>query len=71
MDKDVWFRTLKSSYDDLNQLFSAVMYGITTSLRFLDQLGFNFLKLCVDSVLFPRLIFFWLVFLLLPHLAIT
>jgi len=58
---DICHKTLKLSnpnYGDLNQLVSAVMSGITTSLRFPGQLNSDLRKLCVNLVPFPRLHFF-------------
>ena len=54
-------RTLKlsqPSYGDLNHLVSAVMSGVTTSLRFPGQLNSDLRKLAVNMVPFPRLHFF-------------
>ncbi|EIE75701.1 tubulin beta chain [Rhizopus delemar RA 99-880] len=58
---DICFRTLKltnPAYADLNQLVSAVMSGVSTSLRFPGQLNSDLRKLCVNMVPFPRLHFF-------------
>ncbi|KAI8641179.1 tubulin beta-3 chain [Parasitella parasitica] len=58
---DICFRTLKLTnpgYGDLNQLVSAVMSGVSTSLRFPGQLNSDLRKLCVNMVPFPRLHFF-------------
>ena len=58
---DICFRTLKlknPNYDDLNQLVSLVMSGITTCLRFPGQLNSDLRKLAVNMVPFPRLHFF-------------
>ncbi|KAK9324664.1 Tubulin/FtsZ, GTPase domain-containing protein [Lipomyces orientalis] len=58
---DICSRTLKltePSYGDLNQLVSAVMSGITTSLRFPGELNSDLRKLAVNLVPFPRLHFF-------------
>ena len=58
---DICFRTLKltnPSYGDLNHLVSAVMSGVTTSLRFPGQLNADLRKLAVNMVPFPRLHFF-------------
>lgn len=58
---DICFRTLKlksPSYDDLNQLVSLVMSGVTTCLRFPGQLNSDLRKLAVNMVPFPRLHFF-------------
>ncbi|KAK9456085.1 Tubulin/FtsZ, GTPase domain-containing protein [Dipodascopsis uninucleata] len=58
---DICNRTLKlsqPSYGDLNHLVSAVMSGITTSLRFPGQLNSDLRKLAVNMVPFPRLHFF-------------
>jgi len=58
---DICFRTLKlvtPSYGDLNHLVSAVMSGITCSLRFPGQLNADLRKLAVNLVPFPRLHFF-------------
>ncbi|CCC72018.1 hypothetical protein NCAS_0J00390 [Naumovozyma castellii] len=54
-------RTLKltqPSYNDLNQLVSSVMSGVTTSLRYPGQLNSDLRKLAVNLVPFPRLHFF-------------
>ncbi|KAL7675720.1 hypothetical protein ACOME3_001987 [Neoechinorhynchus agilis] len=58
---DICFRTLKlitPGYDDLNNLVSASMSGITTCLRFPGQLNADLRKLAVNMVPFPRLHFF-------------
>ncbi|KAL1932275.1 hypothetical protein VTP01DRAFT_9331 [Rhizomucor pusillus] len=58
---DICFRTLKLSnpgYGELNQLVSAVMSGVSTSLRFPGQLNSDLRKLFVNMVPFPRLHFF-------------
>ncbi|KAG0182831.1 Tubulin beta chain (Beta tubulin) [Apophysomyces sp. BC1021] len=58
---DICFRTLKltnPAYGDLNQLVSAVMSGVSTSLRFPGQLNADLRKLFVNMVPFPRLHFF-------------
>eukprot|EP00835_Amoeboradix_gromovi_P004788 NODE_397_length_9427_cov_0.309605.p3 type:complete len:317 gc:universal NODE_397_length_9427_cov_0.309605:380-1330(+) len=58
---DICFKTLKlgnPSYGDLNHLVSAVMSGVTTSLRFPGQLNSDLRKLAVNMVPFPRLHFF-------------
>ncbi|KOS22706.1 Tubulin beta-1 chain [Escovopsis weberi] len=58
---DICMRTLKinnPSYGDLNHLVSAVMSGISTSLRFPGQLNSDLRKLAVNMVPFPRLHFF-------------
>jgi len=58
---DICFRTLKltsPTYNDLNQLVSQVMSGITCSLRFPGQLNSDLRKLAVNLVPFPRLHFF-------------
>ncbi|KAI0394184.1 tubulin beta chain [Xylariaceae sp. FL0594] len=58
---DICQRTLKlssPSYSDLNHLVSAVMSGISTSLRFPGQLNSDLRKLAVNMVPFPRLHFF-------------
>ncbi|KAF5855238.1 Tubulin beta chain (Beta tubulin) [Aspergillus alliaceus] len=58
---DICHRTLKlssPSYGDLNHLVSAVMSGITVSLRFPGQLNSDLRKLAVNMVPFPRLHFF-------------
>ncbi|KAJ2896376.1 tubulin/FtsZ family protein [Zalerion maritima] len=46
------------SYGDLNHLVSAVMSGVSTSLRFPGQLNSDLRKLAVNMVPFPRLHFF-------------
>lgn len=54
-------KTLKlssPSYGDLNQLVSAVMSGVTVSLRFPGQLNSDLRKLAVNMIPFPRLHFF-------------
>jgi len=58
---DICMRTLKltnPTYGDLNHLVSAVMSGVTTSLRFPGQLNSDLRKLAVNMVPFPRLHFF-------------
>lgn len=58
---DICSRTLKltnPTYGDLNHLVSAVMSGVTTSLRFPGQLNSDLRKLAVNMVPFPRLHFF-------------
>ncbi|QRD89083.1 beta tubulin, partial [Aspergillus flavus] len=58
---DICMRTLKlasPSYGDLNHLVSAVMSGVTVSLRFPGQLNSDLRKLAVNMVPFPRLHFF-------------
>ncbi|UKZ77889.1 hypothetical protein TrVFT333_005617 [Trichoderma virens FT-333] len=58
---DICMRTLKlsnPSYGDLNHLVSAVMSGVSTSLRFPGQLNSDLRKLAVNMVPFPRLHFF-------------
>jgi tubulin beta len=58
---DICFRTLKlttPTYGDLNHLISAVMSGMTVSLRFPGQLNADLRKLSVNLVPFPRLHFF-------------
>ncbi|KAG2198056.1 hypothetical protein INT46_003840 [Mucor plumbeus] len=58
---DICFRTLKltnPNYGDLNQLVSAVMSGVSTSLRFPGQLNSDLRKTFVNMVPFPRLHFF-------------
>jgi tubulin beta len=54
---DICFRTLKLTnpgYGDLNQLVSAVMSGVSTSLRFPGQLNADLRKLCVNMGKFIR-----------------
>jgi len=46
------------SYQDLNQLVSHVMSGVTCSLRFPGQLNADLRKLAVNLIPFPRLHFF-------------
>jgi len=46
------------SYGDLNHLVSAVMGGVTSSLRFPGQLNSDLRKLAVNLIPFPRLHFF-------------
>ncbi|KAK8093884.1 Tubulin beta chain [Apiospora hydei] len=58
---DICLRTLKlsnPSYGDYNHLVSAVMSGVSTSLRFPGQLNSDLRKLAVNMVPFPRLHFF-------------
>ena len=58
---DICFRTLKlttPTYGDLNHLVSAVMSGVTCSLRFPGQLNADLRKLAVNLVPFIRLHFF-------------
>lgn len=62
---DICFRTLKLStptFGDLNHLISAVMSGVTCSLRFPGQLNSDLRKLAVNLVPFPRLHFFMIGF---------
>jgi tubulin beta len=50
---DICMRTLKllnPSYGDLNQLVSAVMSGVSTSLRFPGQLNSDLRKMAVNPV---------------------
>jgi hypothetical protein len=57
---DICFRTLKlttPTFGDLNHLVSAVMSGVTCSLRFPGQLNSDLRKLAVNIVPFPRLHF--------------
>ncbi|KAI0648941.1 beta-tubulin 2 [Trametes meyenii] len=57
---DVAQRTLKvkqPSFDDLNNIVSQVMCGVTTSLRFPGQLNGDVRKLAMNLVPFPRLHF--------------
>ncbi|RLV88479.1 Tubulin beta chain [Meyerozyma sp. JA9] len=54
-------KTLKMDqpgYNELNNLVSSVMSGVTTSLRFPGQLNSDLRKLAVNLVPFPRLHFF-------------
>ncbi|KAL4744887.1 tubulin beta-2 chain [Aspergillus terricola var. indicus] len=58
---DICMRTLKlssPSYGALNHLVSAVMAGVTVSLRSPGQLNSDLRKLAVNMVSFPRLHFF-------------
>ncbi|OMJ29467.1 Tubulin beta chain [Smittium culicis] len=58
---DITMKTMKNAnpeYNDLNQLISRVMSGVTTSLRFPGQLNADLRKLAVNLVPFPRLHFF-------------
>lgn len=58
---DICQKTLKlatPTYGDLNQLVSAVMSGITCSLRFPGQLNSDLRKIAVNLIPFPRLHFF-------------
>ncbi|KAL1921531.1 uncharacterized protein VTP21DRAFT_11247 [Calcarisporiella thermophila] len=69
---DICFRTLKlknPNYNDLNDLVTNVMSGISTSLRFPGQLNADLRKLCVNMVPFPRLHFFMVGFA--PLTAVT
>ena len=62
---DICFRTLKlttPTFGDLNHLISAVMSGVTCSLRFPGQLNSDLRKLAVNLVPFPRLHFFMIGF---------
>jgi tubulin beta len=62
---DICFRTLKlttPTYGDLNHLVSAVISGVTCSLRFPGQLNSDLRKLCVNLVPFIRLHFFMIGF---------
>ncbi|KAF8553882.1 beta-tubulin [Imleria badia] len=57
---DIAVRTLKiktPSFDDLNQLISKVMCGVSTSLRFPGQLNGDLRKLGMNLIPFPRLHF--------------
>ncbi|KAI9566893.1 beta-tubulin [Boletus coccyginus] len=57
---DIGVRTLKiktPSFDDLNQLISRVMCGVSTSLRFPGQLNGDMRKLGMNLIPFPRLHF--------------
>merc|ERR1712190_230787 len=58
---DICNKTMKlsnPSFSDLNHLVSAVMGGITCSLRFSGQLNSDLRKLGVNLIPFPRLHFF-------------
>jgi tubulin beta len=58
---DICTKTLKMTtpnFDDLNQLVSGVMSGVTCCLRFPGQLNSDLRKLAVNLVPFPRLHFF-------------
>jgi len=58
---DICTKTLRlgtPTYGDLNQLVSAVMSGITCSLRFPGQLNCDLRKIAVNLIPFPRLHFF-------------
>lgn len=62
---DICFRTLKittPTYGDLNHLISAVMSGVTCSLRFPGQLNSDLRKMATNLVPFPRLHFFMIGF---------
>ena len=62
---DICFRTLKlttPTYGDLNHLVSAVMSGVTCSLRFPGQLNADLRKRAVNLVPFIRLHFFMIGF---------
>ncbi|KAN0092610.1 Tubulin/FtsZ, GTPase domain containing protein [Tylopilus felleus] len=57
---DIAVRTLKiksPNFDDLNQLISKVMCGVSTSLRFPGQLNGDLRKLGMNLIPFPRLHF--------------
>ncbi|KAH7884792.1 beta-tubulin [Phlebopus sp. FC_14] len=57
---DIAVRTLKIKsphFDDLNQLISKVMCGVSTSLRFPGQLNGDLRKLGMNLIPFPRLHF--------------
>eukprot|EP00386_Alphamonas_edax_P008038 GDKI01026491.1.p1 GENE.GDKI01026491.1~~GDKI01026491.1.p1 ORF type:complete len:442 (+),score=93.53 GDKI01026491.1:230-1555(+) len=58
---DICFRTLKlngASFGDMNHLVSAVMSGVTCSMRFPGQLNCDLRKMAVNLIPFPRLHFF-------------
>jgi tubulin beta len=58
---NICLKTLKlanPSYDNLNNLVSSVMSGITCGLRFPGQLNSDLRKLAVNLIPFPRLHFF-------------
>jgi tubulin beta len=62
---DICTRTLRlptPNYTDLNHLVSAVMSGVTASLRFPGQLNADLRKLAVNLIPFPRLHFFMIGF---------
>nr|ACN61491.1 beta-tubulin T3 [Euplotes focardii] len=62
---DICFRTLKltaPTYGDLNHLVSAVISGVTSSLRFPGQLNSDLRKIAVNLIPFPRLHFFMIGF---------
>lgn len=48
----------KPTFDDMNQLVTSVMSGVTCSMRFPGQLNCDLRKLAVNLVPFPRLHFF-------------
>jgi tubulin beta len=57
---DICFRTLMlttPSFGDLSHLVSAIMCGVTCSLRFPGQLNSDLRKLAVNLIPFPRLHF--------------
>nr|ACN61492.1 beta-tubulin T4 [Euplotes focardii] len=61
----ICFRTLKlttPTYGDLNHLVSAVISGVTSSLRFPGQLNSDLRKIAVNLIPFPRLHFFMIGF---------
>jgi len=59
------------SYKDLNSLISAVMSGVTCSLRFPGQLNSDLRKLAVNLIPFPRLHFFLVGCAPLTHMSST
>lgn len=62
---DICSKTLRlptPTYTDLNHLVSAVMSGVTASLRFPGQLNADLRKLAVNLIPFPRLHFFMIGF---------
>ena len=55
---DIWFKTLKlanPTYGDLTRMVSLTISGVTTYLRFPEQLNSDLRKLSVNVVPFPRL----------------
>ncbi|EZG47654.1 tubulin beta chain [Gregarina niphandrodes] len=62
---DICLNTLKltkPTYDDLNNLVSQTMSGVTACVRFPGQLNSDLRKLCVNLIPFPRLHFFMIGF---------
>ncbi|KAI3321841.1 beta-1 and beta-2 tubulin [Xylariaceae sp. AK1471] len=71
---DICNRSLKiahPSHKQLNGLISAVMSGVSTSLRFPGQLNSDLRKLAVNMIPFPRLHFFMVGFAPLTSVALN